>query len=96
MNNTYRRLIDRYRGYLFSKGTSQNLKSELSKLSSHSNDSIGFDTTTGRQLIGLRSLSNSSRASSASLTNLNAGKFLIVCMIILFNNIFSRFNHSGE
>ena len=77
MNNKYRRLIDRYRGYLFSKGSSQILKSELSKLSTHSNESIAFDTSTGRQAIGLPSLTNSSRSSSASLSNLNAGKIFL-------------------
>lgn len=72
VNNKHRRLIDRYRGYLFSKGSSQNLKTELSKLSTHSNDSISFDLGSGKQIIGLRALTNSSRTSSSSLSNLNA------------------------
>ncbi|CAF0730724.1 unnamed protein product [Rotaria sordida] len=72
INNKHRRLVDRYRGYLFSKGSSQNLKSELSKLSTHSNDCIEFDVGIGRQMIGLQSLTNSSRSSSTSLLNLNA------------------------
>ncbi|CAF3810359.1 unnamed protein product [Rotaria magnacalcarata] len=72
INHKYRRLIDRYRGYLFSKGSSQNLKSELSKLSTHSSDGIEFDIGFGRQMIGLQSLTTSSRSSSTSLLNLNA------------------------
>ncbi|CAF4801690.1 unnamed protein product, partial [Rotaria sp. Silwood1] len=72
INHKYRRLIDRYRGYLFSKGSSQNLKSELSKLSTHSTDCIEFDVGIGRQMIGLQSLTGSSRSSSTSLLNLNA------------------------
>ncbi|CAF2507142.1 unnamed protein product [Rotaria sp. Silwood2] len=72
IHHKYRRLIDRYRGYLFSKGSSQNLKSELLKLSTHSNDCIEFDIGIGRQMIGLQSLTGSSRSSSTSLLNLNA------------------------
>ncbi|CAF4440416.1 unnamed protein product [Rotaria socialis] len=69
-NNKYRRLIDRYRTFLFSKASSQNLKSELSKLSNHLTDCIEFDSGFGRQGIGLQSLANSSRSSSPSPSNL--------------------------
>ncbi|CAF0742121.1 unnamed protein product [Didymodactylos carnosus] len=44
-NNSCRRLIERYKRFLFSKRTSQNLKSELSKLASHSMDCIQFDVS---------------------------------------------------
>ncbi|CAF1069447.1 unnamed protein product [Rotaria sordida] len=71
-NNKYRRLIDRYRIFLFSKSSSQNLKSELSKLSNHLSDSIEFDSGIGRQNIGLQSLTNSSRSSSPCSLNLKA------------------------
>lgn len=74
MNATYRRVIDRYRIFLFSKGSSQNLKSELSKLSNHLSDNIEFDSGIGRQGIGIQSLTNSSRSSSTSSLNLKAGK----------------------
>ncbi|CAF1027205.1 unnamed protein product [Adineta steineri] len=71
-NNKYRRLIDRYRLFLFSKGSSQNLKSELSKLSNHLSDCIEFDSGIGRQGIGIQSLTNSSRSASTSSLNLKA------------------------
>ncbi|CAF4602877.1 unnamed protein product [Rotaria sp. Silwood1] len=71
-NNKYRRLIDRYRIFLFSKGSSQNLKSELSKLSNHLSDGIEFDSGVGRHSIGIQSLTNSSRSSSPSPLNLKA------------------------
>jgi hypothetical protein len=79
INNKYRRLIDRYTRYLFSKGSLQNLKSELLKLSNHSNDCIEFNTGIGgRQIIGFQSLTDSSRSSSsASLLNLNTGKLFL-------------------
>ena len=76
MNTTYRRVIDRYRIFLFSKGSSQNLKSELSKLSSQLSDRIEFDSGIGRQGIGIQSLTNSSRSSSTSSLNLKAGKYI--------------------
>ncbi|CAF0932328.1 unnamed protein product [Adineta steineri] len=67
INAKYRHLIDRYKSYLFLKTSSHNLKSELLKLSNHSNDCIEFDTETGRRMIAFQSLTNSS--SSNYLTN---------------------------
>ncbi|UJR35895.1 hypothetical protein I4U23_028638 [Adineta vaga] len=64
INMKYRRLIDRYRGYLFSKSSFHNLKSELLKLSKNSNDPIEFDAITGRRALNFQSLTKSS-----SLTN---------------------------
>ncbi|CAF0862672.1 unnamed protein product [Adineta ricciae] len=76
-DNKHRRIIDRYRTFLFSKGSAQHLKSELTKLLNHSSDSIELDSGAGKQGIGMQSLTNASRSASTSSLNLKAVDFTI-------------------
>ena len=97
LNNKSRRLIDRYRGFLFSKSSSQNLKSELFKLSNHSNDCITFETGAGRSMITLQSLGNSSsRSPSTSFSSLKTGElaiesFFTACDLLCLSSGFHHF-----
>lgn len=64
------------------------MKSELSKLSSHSTNFIEFDSGLVRQNLGVQSLVNSSLSASNSSSNLKSGKIFLSNTVFDFDTNF--------